>query len=59
MPGRLRRPGAVDGPRAPGSGVAAWTGDLIVGWSNGETTLHADTTTRLGRECMLMPAKVK
>jgi len=31
--------------------------DLLVRWSDGETTLYTDTTTTLGREHMLVPPK--
>ncbi|QEV19495.1 hypothetical protein CP975_20110 [Streptomyces alboniger] len=32
--------------------------DLLVRWSDGEVTLYADTTTKLGREINLVPPKV-
>ncbi|MEU5580470.1 trypsin-like serine protease [Streptomyces huasconensis] len=32
--------------------------DLIVRWSDGEVSLYADTTTKLGREVTLVPPKV-
>ncbi|MCX4882457.1 sialidase family protein [Streptomyces sp. NBC_00847] len=33
--------------------------DLLVRWSDGETTLYTDTTTTLGREHMLVPPKAR
>ncbi|MGG7576063.1 trypsin-like serine peptidase [Streptomyces sirii] len=43
----------------PGGAHNSENDDVVVRWSDGETTLYADTATRLGRERMLVPPKVK
>ncbi|MEU4495290.1 FG-GAP-like repeat-containing protein [Streptomyces sp. NPDC023998] len=40
-----------------GSYTGGQPNDLLVRWSDGETTLYTDTTTTLGREHMLVPPK--
>jgi hypothetical protein len=40
-----------------GSYTQGQPNDLLVRWSDGETTLYTDTTTTLGREHMLVAPK--
>ncbi|MEU1016893.1 trypsin-like serine protease [Streptomyces sp. NPDC005898] len=59
---RMGAPGAL-WKNAKVMTAGAYTGggrpdDLIVRWSDGEVSLYADTTTKLGREVGLVPPKV-